>query len=93
MADFQAEVPEKIENVLNKTFRSCVALIGQEKQKIDIRARRQPSAPIAANGQNRNGFRIGRVGQAQHILCHKCAQRAHDIILQIGQIFRAARAL
>ena len=36
MADLQAEIPEKIENMLDKTFRRCVALIGQQKQQVDV---------------------------------------------------------
>ena len=60
VADLEAQVPEQIEHVLGDALAPRGLLVGQQEQEIDIRARREQPAAIAALGHD--GHALGRRG-------------------------------
>ena len=56
--DLEAEIPEHVEHVLSDALAPRRLLIGEQKQQIDIRARRQQRAPIAARCHDRHALGI-----------------------------------
>ena len=48
MADLEAEIPEQIEHVLGDALAPGGLLVGKQEQEIDVGARREQAAPIAA---------------------------------------------
>ena len=50
--DFEAEIPEEIEHVLGNALAPGGLLVGKQEQKIDVRARREHAAAVAALGDH-----------------------------------------
>ena len=48
VADLEAEIPEQIEHVFGDALAPGGLLVGQQEQEIDVRARRQHAAAVAA---------------------------------------------
>ena len=61
MADFEARVPQRIENELDDAFAPAGLLVGQKKQEIDVGSWRQRATPIAADGDDGDALRLGRI--------------------------------
>ena len=57
VADLQAHVPQDIEDPLDDLLGPGRVLVGQHEQQIDVGARRQGAAAIAADGSDGQAFR------------------------------------
>ena len=68
VADLEAEIPQQIEHVFGDALAPGGLLVGQQKQEIDVGARREQAAAVAALGHDRHalgGRRIvGRIDVA-----------------------------
>ena len=70
MADGEAEIPEQIEDELDDALAPGRLLVGKQEEQIDIGARRQRAAAIAADGHHRHvlggaaAFRSDRCGRS-----------------------------
>ena len=62
MPDLQAQVPQHIKNMLDDLFAAAGLFVGQDKQKIDIRFRRQFTATVAAKSNDTDLIAGGRIG-------------------------------
>ena len=65
MADLEAQIPEQVEHVFGDALAPGGLLVGQQKQEIDVGARGEHAAPVAALGHDRHAFGgrriVGRV--------------------------------
>ena len=57
VADLEAEVPQHIEHVFGDALAPGGLLVGEQEQKIDVGARREKAAAVAALGHDRHAFR------------------------------------
>ena len=64
VADLEAEIPQQVEHVLDDALAPGRLLVGQQEQQIDVGARRQQPAAVAAGGDDRHALGVGRVGGA-----------------------------
>jgi len=56
MADFQAHVPQAIENRFSNLFAPSGLLVGQDEQQIDVGLRRHQSAAVTTGGDHRHAL-------------------------------------
>ena len=93
MADLQPHVPQAIEDGLGDGLAPGGLLVGQQKQEIDVGARRQQPAAVAAGRHHRHalGFR-GIVGRIE-MLAGELEQRADDLVHHRAEPFGAAPAV
>ena len=68
-------------------------LVGQQKQQIDVGARRQHAAAIAAGGDDRHVLGLRRVLRGIEVLGRELVQHADDLILHEAQALGAAPAV
>ena len=61
VADLEAEVPQAIEDRLRDRLAPCRLLVGQQKQEIDVGARRQQPAAVAAGRHDRHALGFRRI--------------------------------
>ena len=61
--DLQAEVPQHVKYSFGDALRPCRFLVGQQEQEIDIRARCQQTAAVAASRNDRHPLGIGGIGR------------------------------
>ena len=92
MADLLAEVPQHIKDVFGDLLAPGGLLVGQDEQQIDVRARRQRGAAIAADRGQRHRFGLGRVGVRIDILGGEQMDGADDLVFGLAQIAGAAPA-
>ena len=93
MADFQARIPQRIEHEFDDALAPAGLLVGQQEQQIDIGARRQCAAAIAADRHDGDPLGLGRIGRAIERAAREIEQRVDDLVLPVGQEHGAARAL
>ena len=48
VADLEAEIPQQIEHIFGDALAPCRLLVGKQEEEIDVGARREQAAPIAA---------------------------------------------
>ena len=89
VTDLLAHVPQAIEQRLGDRFSPRGLLVGQDKQQIDVGARRQQPAAITAGRDHRHAF--GRRACLRRIkrLGGKLEQDANDLVLSLAQPFGA----
>src|SRR5690349_2271580 len=92
MTDLEAGIPQEIEQELDQALAPRRLLVGQEEQEIDVGARRQRAAPIAADRNHRDALRRRRVVRLVDSAPH-CEERADQPVLGIAQGPRAGRPL
>ena len=61
MADLQPGVPQAIEDRFRDRLAPGGLLVGQQEQQIDVGAGRLQAAAVAAGGDNRHAFALGRI--------------------------------
>ena len=93
VADLLPHVPQAIEQCFGDRFAPGGLLVGQHEQQIDVGARRQQAAAIAAGGDHRHalGLRMDlrRVKRADH----EFEQDADDFVLGLTQPLGATAAV
>ena len=90
VADLLPHVPQAIEQGFGDRFTPGGLLVGQHEQQIDVRARRQQAAAIAAGGDHRHAFGLGMDLRRIKRLTDELEQDADDLILGLTQPFGAA---
>ena len=85
MADLQPQVPQHVENEFDDAFAPGGLLEGAHEQKVDVRARRQLAAAIAAGGDDGDALGAGRVLRVIHMLDREVVDHLDDRILQPRQ--------
>ena len=93
MADLEPGVPQAIEDGLGDGFAPGRLLVGKQKQQIDVGARRQHAAAIAAGGDDRHVLGFRRVLRGIEVLRRELVQHADDLILHEAQPLGAAPAV
>ena len=93
VADFQSHVPQAIEQGLGDGFAPRRLFVGKEKQQIDVGARRQQPAAVAAGRDHRHAFGLGRHPCRIELAAGKFEQDADDLVLQQRQPLGAAAAM
>ena len=66
MADFEAEVPQKIEDGLDRLLARRGDLVGQEEEQIDIGEGGELAPPVAAGRDQRQPFGGTRIRKPYH---------------------------
>jgi hypothetical protein len=93
MADLEAHVPQAIEDRLGDGLAPRGLLVGQYEQKIDVGARRQQSAPVAAGRHHRHLLGFRRVLRRIEMLGGEFKQESDDLVLHVAQPLGAAAAV
>ena len=93
VTDLQPHVPQHVEHVFGQLLAERGLLVGQDEQKVDVRARRQRAAPVTADGGQRDAFALRQVGDLEHMGQREVVDRPDDRVLQVGEAPRAAMAL
>jgi hypothetical protein len=92
VADFEPHVPEAIENALGDRLAPSGLLVGEQKQQIDVGARREQAAAVTAGRHHRHALRIRRRGRA--IEPHReVVENTDDLILHGAKPLRAGAAM
>ncbi len=93
VADGEAEVPEQIEDELDDALAPRRLLVGQQEEQIDVGARRQRSAAIAADRHHRHVFGgAARAGEID-VAGGEAKDGLDDRVLQGRQVGGAGRTL
>ncbi len=61
MADLEADVPQAIEDRLGDGLAPGGLFVGKQEEQVDIRARRQQAAAVAAGGDHGHALGFGRI--------------------------------
>ncbi len=89
MADFEAEIPQQIEDVFGDALAPRRLLVGKQEQEIDVGARREQAAAIAALRDHGHTLGGGRIFSAVDVLGGEVVGEADQRILEIGEPGRA----
>ena len=92
VADLQPQIPQHVENEFDDAFAPGGLLEGAHEQKIDIRARRQLAAAIAAGGHDGDAFGGGGVLGVIDMLDGEVIDHLDDGVLQRRQGARRGQA-
>ena len=93
VADLEAEIPQEIEHVLGNALAPGGLLIGKQEEKIDVRARREHAAAIAALGDHRHVLGGRRVLGAVDVVGGEIVGEPDQRILEGRQAFGAGPAV
>ena len=93
MADLQPHVPQAIEQRLGDRFAPGGLFVGHDEQQIDVGARRQQTAAVAAGGDHRHALGLGRDLDRIKLAGGELEQDADDLVLHPAQSFGATPAL
>ena len=93
VADFEAEVPQEIQHVFGDALAPGRLLVGKQEQEIDIGARREQAAPIAALGDHGHALGGGRIFRAVDVLGGEVVGQADQRVLEVGEPGRAGAAV
>ena len=93
VADFQAGVPQAIEDALGDLLAPGGLLVGQHEQQIDVGAGRLQPAAVAAGGDHRHALGLGGVIRRVEMLARELEQQADDGVFHLAQPFGAAAAV
>ncbi len=93
VADFQAHVPQAIEQRLGDLLAPGGLLVRQQKKQIDVGARREQAAPITAGGDHRHALGLRRNLRRIKLGPGKIEQDADDLILHPAQPLGAEPAV
>ena len=67
VTDFEAEIPEGVEHVLDHALGVGGLLVGAQEQQIEIGEGGQGAPPISTDRQQRQALALGRVAGAEHV--------------------------
>ena len=93
VADLQAHVPQAIEQRLGDRLAPGGLLVGQQEQQIDVGARRQQAAAVAAGRHDGHAFGLRRHLRRIERLADELEQDADDLVLHLAQPLGAAPAV
>ena len=93
VADLEPHVPEAIEDRLGDRLAPRGLLVGQQEQQIDVGARRQHAAAVAAGRDDRHALGLRRVLRGIEVPDRELEQHADDLVLHEAQPFGAAPAV
>ena len=82
VSHLEAEVPQKIQQVLDDLFAPRGQFVGMQEQEIDVRVGRHLAAPVAANRDHAQAFSRRRIGHPIDMPGGMVVKRAHDLIDQ-----------
>ena len=85
MADLLPHVPEAIEQRLGDRLPPGGLLVGQHEQQIDVGARRQQPAAVAAGGDHRHALGLGMDLRRIERVDGELEQDADDFVLGLAQ--------
>jgi len=92
VADFQAQIPEHIEHVFDDALAPGGLLVGQQEQEIDVGARRQRAAAIAADSGDGDALGLRRVRGGEGMGGGEAVKLLDDAVLEIAQALGAGAA-
>ena len=92
VTDLQAEVPQHVEHVFDDLLARRRLLVGQHEQKIDVGARRQRAAAVAADRDDHHPFGRRRVVRPVHMGGGEIVEGADDLVHQMRKPRRAGGA-
>ena len=92
VADLESHVPQAIEDRLGDRLAPGGLLVGQQEQQIDVGARRQQAAAVAAGRDDRHALGFRRVLRRIEVLGDELEQHADDLVLHEAQPLGAAPA-
>ena len=72
--DFETHVPQAIENCLGDRFAPCSLLVRQQEQQIDVGARCQQPAAVAAGGDHSHALGLGGIVGSIKLLARELEQ-------------------
>ena len=90
VADLEPHVPQAIEDRLGDRFAPGGLLVGQQEEQIDVGARRQHAAAVAAGGDDRHVLGFRRILRGIEMLGRELEQQADDLVLHEAQPLGAA---
>ncbi len=90
VADLQSHVPQAIEQRFGHRLAPGGLLVGQKEQQIDIGARRQQPAAVAAGRHHRHVFCLRRHLRRIELAADEFEQDADDLVLHLAQPLGAA---
>ncbi len=90
VADFQAHVPERVENGFGDALAPRRLFIGKQKQQIDVGARREQPAAVTADRNHAHAFGRRRIVRAIKLLGRDFVGDRDDRIHQPRKRFSAA---
>ena len=93
MADLEAHVPQAIEDRFGDRFAPGGLLVGQQEQQIDVGARRQQAAAVAAGRHHRHALGFRRILGRIEMLAGEVVQDADDLVLHEAEPLGAAAAV
>ena len=92
VADLEPHVPQAIENALGDRLAPRGLLVGQQEQQIDVGARREQAAAVAAGRHHRHALAVRRRGGAIE-RADQVEQHADDLILHAAEPLGASAAV
>ena len=93
VADLEAEIPQHVEDVLGDALSPGRLLVGEQKKQIDVGARRQQAAPVAARRHDGHALGIGWIGRPVDVRDRVVVEHANELVLKLRQPRRAAPAV
>jgi hypothetical protein len=91
--DLQPHVPQAVKDRFRDRFAPGSLLVGKDKQQIDVGARRQQAAAIAAGRDHRHPFGLRRIVGRVEVFAGKLEQDADNLVLHCTKPLGAAAAL
>ena len=85
LPDLEAEIPQRVEQVLDHLLGMRCALIGGEEKQIDIGEGRELAAAIAADRDQRHALARRRIGDQVDVGRDKIVERANELIDEEGK--------
>ena len=85
MTDFEAEVPKNVEHVLGHALAPGRLLVGKQEQQIDIGARREQGAAVAALRDHRHALGRRWVLDPVDVLRGHVVDQADQRVLEVRQ--------
>ena len=67
VADLEAQVPQRIEHVLDDALGVGRLLVGPQEQQIEVGEGRQRAAPVAADGHQGQALPLGGIARPEHV--------------------------
>ena len=93
VSDLEAEVPQAVQDRFRNRLAPRRLLVRQQKQEIDVGARRQQPAAIPAGRHDRHALCFRRIVRRIEVPGRELIEHADDLVLHEAQPFGAAPAL
>ena len=80
--DLEAQIPQHIEHVLGDALAPRRLLVGQQEQQIDVGARRQQAAAVAAGRDDRHALGVRGIGRPVDVRDRVVVEQADELVLE-----------